>query len=102
MLDQEQNWQQLCAQRYGLRCGNASPLSALRHSFTHFDLEILPLRLRARAATDGSVRESGDTTWIKIEPGKTPAIGLPAPVRKLLESPNLSLDQLQCPEPFTA
>ena len=100
MLQEEQDWQQLCLQRYGLRCGAPSPLAAVRHSFTHFDLEILPLRLRAESSAF-EIRESEGRRWIKMAPGNPP-VGLPAPVRKLLESPNLSLDQLQCPELSTA
>jgi A/G-specific adenine glycosylase len=102
MLQDEQDWQQICLQRYGLRCGAPAPLPALRHSFTHFDLEILPLRLRAQADADTGIREDNGRIWIKMQSGEPPAIGLPAPVRKLLESPNLSLDQLQCPEPSAA
>ena len=100
MFQDEQDWQQLCLQRYGLHCSAPSPLPALRHSFTHFDLEILPLRLRADTIIT-ELRESEGRSWIKMTPG-APPVGLPAPVRKLLESPNLDLDQLQCREPSTA
>ncbi|MGH8541866.1 MAG: A/G-specific adenine glycosylase [Stenotrophobium sp.] len=102
MLDHEQDWPGLCARHYGLHCGAAQPLPVIRHSFTHFDLDIVPLRLRVQQLVS-AMRESDGRIWIKLTaPGSAPAVGLPAPVRKLLESPNLLLDQLQCPEPFTA
>jgi len=101
MMQDEQDWLQLCNDRYGFKCSSANPLPAVRHSFTHFDLEILPLRLRLSHTASSTLRETGDVMWVKIAPGKAPPVGLPAPIRKLLESPHLSLDQLQCPEPFT-
>lgn len=102
MIQEQQDWQALCLSRFGFECSAANPLAVVRHSFTHFDLEIMPLRLRMLAQPAKNIRESTDATWVKIAQGVVPAVGLPAPIRKLLESPNLSLDQLQCPESFTA
>ena len=103
MLQEPRDWQAHCREQYGLACGAASPMPAVRHSFTHFDLELMPLRLRVRGTAAGKLREDEGAGWVKISPGSTPPLGLPAPVRKLLEPPNLSLDQLQCnPEPSTA
>ncbi|TXH04599.1 MAG: A/G-specific adenine glycosylase [Nevskiaceae bacterium] len=99
MTEASQDWPAYCRTRFGLHCSPASPLPAMRHGFTHFDLEILPLRLRMLAADD-TIREGSDLAWIKMS--ASPAVGLPAPVRKLLESPNLNLDRLQCPGPSTA
>lgn len=102
MSQEPQDWVALCADRYGFNCAQANPLPVVKHSFTHFDLEILPVRLRMTAHTSKNISEANDSTWVKITEGEAPTVGLPAPIRKLLESPNLSLDQLQCPESFTA
>lgn len=102
MSQEQQDWTALCADRYGFKCAQANPLPVVKHSFTHFDLEILPLRLRMTGHNSKNISEANDSTWVKIAAGEAPAVGLPAPIRKILESPNLSLDQLQCPESFTA
>ncbi len=53
-------------------------LPAVRHGFTHFNLTLTPVRLRARS---GKTAAAG-TQWIARE--ALPRYGLPAPVRKLL------------------
>ncbi|MGQ0585634.1 MAG: A/G-specific adenine glycosylase [Gammaproteobacteria bacterium] len=50
-------------------------LPVIRHSFTHYDLELQPVRVRA-------ARRAGD--WVKLR--ALSRYGLPAPVRKLLLS----------------
>lgn len=102
MSQEQQDWQALCAEQYGLQCSKPNPLPMVKHSFTHFDLEIMPLRLRLTGQDSKKIREASDSAWVKIADGKTPTVGLPAPIRKIIESPNLSLDQLQCPESSTA
>lgn len=102
-MSQEPNdWVEFCADRYGFKCAQANPLPVVKHSFTHFDLEILPMRLRMTGTHAKKISEASDSAWVKITAGKTPALGLPAPIRKILEFPNLSLDQLQCPESSAA
>ena len=98
MSPEQQDWTALCADQYGFKVTQANPLPVVKHSFTHFDLEIMPLRLRMVGNSSRNIREASDSVWVKIGFGKNPAVGLPAPIRKILESPNLSLDQLQCPE----
>ena len=100
MHEADQDWQALCKITYGLRCSAPSPLAVIRHSFSHFDLDILPLRLRVND-TVSAVRENGEQAWITLD-SDFRDVGFPAPVRKLLASPNLTLDHLQCPEPSTA
>ena len=67
----------------GLQAGNKAPvtLPLVRHSFTHFQLDITPVLYRvSRAHT--SVADSDRWLWYSIA---TPAeVGLAAPVRKLL------------------
>jgi len=65
--------------RFGVTAGEGRRLPALRHSFTHFDLDIEPWVIELRRA-----RAAGaDAIW--HEPGATRAVGLPAPVAKLIK-----------------
>ena len=65
--------------RFGAAAGKGRRLPAVRHAFTHFDLEIepwvVPLR-RARAA-------GAEAVWQELR--AAPAVGLPAPVARLME-----------------
>jgi len=65
--------------RFGAAAGKGRRLPAVRHAFTHFDLEIepwvVPLR-RARAA-------GADAVWQEL--WAAPAVGLPAPVARLMK-----------------
>jgi A/G-specific adenine glycosylase len=65
----------------GLRLSAVEPLAPLRHTFSHFQLDILALAATAEA--DGcSVGDDGERRW---HPAETIAgLGLPAPVRTLL------------------
>lgn len=67
-----------CAGRFGLRVGPPRRLPAFSHDFTHFRLHVEPLALRA---DDGGVMDGERHLWYK----NGPDIGLPAPVRKLLD-----------------
>ena len=57
-------------------------LQTLRHSFSHYDLDILPVVIRFERAPD-AVRES-DSTWHKLT--DPPPGGIAAPVQKLMDS----------------
>jgi A/G-specific adenine glycosylase len=63
------------------------PLASIDHSFTHFDLTITPLLARCDAST--GVADARPTLW--YDPRNPPAVGLPAPIKVLLEN-------LTCPE----
>jgi A/G-specific adenine glycosylase len=52
-------------------------LPAIHHAFTHYDLELRPVRVRP-----GGTRPQGD--WVKLR--ALSRYGLPAPVRKLLQT----------------
>jgi A/G-specific adenine glycosylase len=52
-------------------------LAPIHHAFTHYDLELRPVRVR-----EGSPQPAGD--WVKLR--ALSRYGLPAPVRKLLSS----------------
>jgi A/G-specific adenine glycosylase len=64
----------------GLRPLSSSALTSLRHEFTHYslDIQILAVEVESLALTDS------ETRWISA-PGAL-ALGLPQPVRRLIES----------------
>ena len=71
--------------RHGLRARPYATLPAISHGFTHFELELSPLRLRAEPAGD-ALGERTELRWINIAADALP--GLPAPVSKLLRQLN--------------
>ena len=67
---------------------NASPAkldrwNTMRHSFTHYDLDIQPVAVRLQAQSS-KVRDANDRIWYEI--GSPPPGGIAAPVDKLLRS----------------
>jgi A/G-specific adenine glycosylase len=62
------------------------PLPRLRHAFTHFELEITPLRARCESAP--GVMEGDGMLW--YNPREPARIGLPAPIVTLLSSVSIS------------
>ena len=57
--------------------------ATLRHSFSHFDLDIHPVVVRLAAASR-KVADSGNATWARLDTG-APG-GVAAPVQKLIDS----------------
>jgi len=68
------------AQRFGVADPRFEELPVLRHSFTHFDLDIVPLRLRL-PGTVPSVAEEGYVWYNSRAPAK---LGIAAPVAALI------------------
>ena len=64
------------------------PLDPVQHAFTHFDLEILPLRLDCARAAGNAIMEPGRTLWYNPRDldAANGRIGLPAPVKTLIET----------------
>lgn len=103
-----QAWSRL-VQRVGLPVSEAQTLATIHHAFTHFDLDIVPVRARADKPAE-QVRDTAGLAWIKLShPQDWP--GLPAPITKLLEQlraqPERSLPETEsfnalCPAPSTA
>jgi A/G-specific adenine glycosylase len=58
-------------------------LPGLRHTFSHFHLDITPIKLRARQIND-EVAESDRWLWYPLD--QSTEVGLAAPVKKLLTS----------------
>ena len=57
-------------------------LPKMRHSFSHFHLDIIPVRGRIRAKA-GTIAD--DESYLWYTPGHGPEIGLAAPVKALME-----------------
>ncbi len=62
----------------------AEPLAPVAHGFTHYRLLLQPLQWREVAA-GAAVADNDDLRW--VAPGELDALGIPAPVRKLLLAP---------------
>ena len=58
------------------------PWQTLRHSFSHYDLDIRPILVRVDAPLS-KVADSDHTTWYRLD--ETPPGGIAAPVRKLID-----------------
>ncbi len=70
-----------CHDTLGLKIAVQPPWPVLRHSFTHFRLDITPIPARLKGES-GGVMENSAALWYNLEhPAR---IGLPAPVQRLL------------------
>ena len=61
---------------------HAEKWNVLRHSFSHYDLDIQPIVVRS-ATFASKVADSGATTWYKLS--EAPPGGIAAPVKLLLD-----------------
>ncbi len=61
---------------------NAEELPLIVHTFSHYRLHLQPLRLR-KVALKAKVGDNADLRWVARS--ELAALGLPAPIRKLLE-----------------
>ncbi len=77
--DDEHAW---CRRRLGSSPSHLEMLPPRRHTFTHFRLDIEPRLLLVAPATD-RVADDGDSRW--LDPRQPADLGLPAPVRRLLD-----------------
>ncbi|MFD0739495.1 A/G-specific adenine glycosylase [Lysobacter koreensis] len=60
-------------------------LPAIAHAFSHYKLELQPLRWRDVAPRQ-RVRDNADLRWVARD--ELAALGIPAPIRKLLQQPD--------------
>ncbi len=69
----------------GLRINlaEASPLSSVEHVFSHFRLQITPLQMRC-SGSEQRVADNDQLRWLTRQVAS--ALGLPAPVRRLIET----------------
>jgi A/G-specific adenine glycosylase len=70
-----------CVEALGVQPATTEAWPVLQHSFTHFDLDILPVAIR----TDTVPQRAADDDGIWYSPGDARQVGLAAPVRTLLE-----------------
>ena len=70
-----------CAQYLAAAPVHVEQRGVLRHSFSHYDLDIHPVVVRVDAAAD-RVKDGDDGIW--YEPGSPPAVGVAAPVAQLI------------------
>ncbi|NLQ18072.1 A/G-specific adenine glycosylase [Marinomonas sp. M1K-6] len=71
-------------QRFATQVKRVIPLSPFRHTFSHYHLDIVPSQIQV-AAVNG-VMEGDKYQW--FSPQDAMALGLPAPVRSILEQIN--------------
>jgi len=74
-----ENW---CEDVLNATVATTEPWQTLRHSFSHYDLDIQPILVRVDAPL-GKVADSDSTTWYRLD--EPPPGGIAAPVRKLLD-----------------
>lgn len=72
-----------CAGRYGVRLGPATAWPGLRHTFSHFHLDITPLQASV-TGVESAVMDRGNLVW--YNPASPDARGLAAPVSRLLDT----------------
>ena len=74
-----ENW---CEDELETTAKATEPWQTLRHSFSHYDLDIQPIVVRVDAPLR-KVADSDRTTWYRLD--EPPPGGIAAPVRKLLD-----------------
>jgi len=85
-----------CERTLDSRDGSIESWDTLRHSFSHYDLDIQPVVVRV-ASSSRRVADCDRTIWHEI--GDLPPGGIAAPVQKLINS--LKTEKT-CPEPLNA
>lgn len=70
--------------RFGYQIEDVQNASGLRHTFSHFHLDIMPVRAILAKATD-AVQEATDCYWY-TPGGDERSLGMAAPVKKLFEN----------------
>jgi A/G-specific adenine glycosylase len=69
-----------CSESLGLRIQTGMPWPRLRHSFSHFHLDITPLP--AKLVDAATLHETAPTVW--LDPRRLHTIGFSAPVKEIL------------------
>jgi A/G-specific adenine glycosylase len=71
-----------CRDRLGLTVTDVQPWSLLRHTFSHFHLDIEPVQARVSTTCSDAVMEGEQAIWYNV--GAPQAKGLAAPVSRLI------------------
>ena len=77
----ERSIDEWCDAMIGAAVSDVQPWDILRHSFSHYDLDIQPIVVRVASCT-GKVADNGATTWYSLD--DAPPGGFAAPVKKLI------------------
>jgi len=72
-----------CSRRFAASAVDIESWGNLRHSFSHYDLDISPVVVRV-ATVSSKVADEGDSTWYQFE--ESPPGGIAAPVMKLIDT----------------
>ncbi len=80
-VDNEQDITMWCEQQLGLIIDDCQTLPVLRHTFSHFHLDITPISSRVKSPAN-HVMEAANGVWYNTQRPET--LGLPAPVLKIL------------------
>ncbi|MFQ5982764.1 MAG: A/G-specific adenine glycosylase [Woeseiaceae bacterium] len=72
-----------CERELNARPAELDRWQTMRHSFTHYDLDIEPIAVRL-SAQSSTLRDTQDSIWYEI--GSPPPGGMAAPVNKLIET----------------
>lgn len=72
-----------CSERLNTATIDAEVWDSLRHSFSHYDLDIMPIVVRVDA-TSSRVADDADSTWHRLD--APPPGGIAAPVTKLINT----------------
>jgi A/G-specific adenine glycosylase len=78
--DEAADW---CQRHLASQPHSMDQLDTVRHSFSHFDLDILPIVVRVNEASS-TVADDGAGHWYRMD--KPSPLGLAAPVQKLMKS----------------
>ena len=70
-----------CERRFACEPTSVERWDTLRHSFSHYDLDIQPMRVRVGPASR-KVADTDGAGWYSL--AETPAVGMAAPVQKLM------------------
>jgi len=82
-LPEVENIDEWCRRTLDQQPGDTEQHAVLRHSFSHFDLDIQPVVVRV-ATLSRRVADSPDTTWYRLD--DEPPGGMAAPVQRLINS----------------
>ena len=72
-----------CQDRFENSNAEPEPWQTLRHSFSHYDLDIKPVVVRIESVSR-TVADNGDVTWHALD--ASPPGGIAAPVQKLINT----------------
>jgi len=83
--DEQTDIEKYCTKQWGYSVNSLTKLKSFRHTFSHFHLEITPISIEIAPDTQ-QIMESTETIWYNQK--KQKQIGLPQPVKKLLQQLN--------------